>query len=84
MKKVIIIVLILALIAAGIVFVPRLCHDCDDCGEFFIGTGYEPNAALGLVAEDIKVICETCAQEHHALEIAFGKTLEDFKLPLFD
>lgn len=84
MKKVISFLLIAALVVAGVIFVPRLCHTCDDCGEFFVGTGYEPNAAVDLVTEDMDVICEACAEEQHALAIALGQSLEDYKLPLFD
>lgn len=88
-KKIIAIVLIAAiLIGAGVVFVPRLVHHCDRCNKFFIGTGYYANAlsdALStLQGKDGKILCSECAQDEHALEILAGKTLDDFRRPLFE
>ena len=85
MKKIIIIVAIAAvLVAAGIVFVPRLTHTCDACGEFFIGTGYEPNVISDLLSENDRIICKECARQQHAVSLALGKTLDDFKRDLFE
>lgn len=82
MKKIIPIAIVVILL---IVFVPRLVHKCDDCGETFVGTGYEANVvAEFLEDENDQIICEKCAEKHHALSILGGKTLDDFKRGLFD
>lgn len=87
--KVIAVVLILAiLVGAGVVFVPRLVHHCDHCDKLIIGTGYYgnvlTNALSALQGEDDKILCSECAQEDHALEILAGKSLDDFRRPLFE
>ena len=79
MKKVLPIVLVAVIVILGFVFVPKVTHTCSDCGEFFVGTGYEPNALEDLMADEEMIICEDCATEQHALSIAMGKSLEDFK-----
>ncbi len=87
--KIISTVLVLAILAgAGYVFVPRLCHECDNCGEFFVGTGYYPNiissTITSITGEEEKIICEDCAAKEHALAIAAGQSINDFKRPLFE
>lgn len=75
------------LIAAAVVLVPRLTHACDNCGDFFVGTGYTANAVSDVITsitgQEDKILCEDCAIKEHALEIAMGKSIEDFKRPLF-
>lgn len=90
MKKIISLIVAVAVIAAGVVFLPKLIHGCDECGEFFIGTGYEPNVVSDIVsdildpeAED-KIICKACAEKQHAIAIGLGGSVDDYKLPLFD
>lgn len=87
-QKFIPVVIVLALVVVlGVVFVPRLVHTCDNCEKTFVGTGYEPNIlsdALEFVgAEHEEIICVDCAEEEHAIAILAGKTVDDFKLPLF-
>lgn len=84
MKKIISIVLAVVVIAAGIVFIPRLAHTCDDCGKFFIGTGYEPNIVSDLLSENEQIICRECAEKQHAVTVIIGKSVEDYKRKLFD
>lgn len=84
MKKIISLILALAIIAAGVYFVPKLAHKCDDCGKFFVGTGYVPNVVSEFLSEDEQIICKSCAEEQHAVSIALGKSLDDFKRGLFD
>ena len=89
MKKLISLILIIAVIAVAVVFGPKLLHKCDDCGDFFVGTGYEPNLATEVIGEltneKMEIICKDCAEDQHALELGLGlKTLDDFRLPLFD
>lgn len=84
MKKIISVVAVVLVIIAGIVFVPKITHTCDDCGKFFIGTGYEPNVVADLLSSDEQIICKDCAEKQHALSIAVGKSLDDFKRGLFD
>ena len=83
MKKILVFVLIIALVVAGIIFVPKLVHTCDSCDKFFVGAGYEPNVLSDLVTDE-EVICKDCAEKQHAISIALGKSVEDFKLDLFE
>lgn len=83
MKKIILIILAVALIAAAIIFVPKLFHTCDDCGGFFFGTGYEANIVADIIDGDDPVICKKCAEKQHAVSLALGKSVEDFRIPLF-
>lgn len=84
MKKIISLVVIIAVVAAGIVFVPKIAHTCDDCGKFFIGAGYEPNIVEDLFSKDEQIICKKCAEKQHAVSIAVGKSVDDFKRDLFE
>lgn len=90
MKKIVSVIVVLAIVAAGVVFVPKLVHKCDDCGEVFVGVGYEPMALSDLAADlnltdkEMEVICEECAEKHHAAALLLGKELDEFKLKLFD
>ena len=75
-------------IAAAVIFVPRLAHTCDNCDKFFVGTGYSANivsnAISSISGENEKILCRECAAIEHALAIATGKSLKDFQRPLFD
>ncbi len=84
MKKIVSLVVVAIVVIAGIVFVPKVTHTCDDCGKFFIGTGYEPNMLEDFLSEDEQIICEDCAKDQHALSIAMGKSLDEFKRDLFE
>lgn len=84
MKKLIALVLIAAVVIAAIVFVPKLVHTCDDCGEMFVGAGYEPNIVNDLLSKDEQIICKDCAIRQHALSIAMGQDLNTFKRDLFE
>lgn len=80
-------VLVVAIVAAAVIFVPRLTHTCDNCADFFVGTGYTANvvsnAITSLSGQEDKILCKDCAAREHALSIAAGKSLNDFKRPLF-
>ncbi len=82
------VLLTVALIATAAVFVPRLAHICDNCDTFFLGTGYTANVASNALTyisgQEDKILCEDCAAKEHALAIAAGKSLSDFKRPLFE
>ena len=83
------VVLVLAIIvAAGVIFIPRLTHTCDNCGHFFFGTGYYANAVTNALTDwagaDSKILCLDCAVTEHALAIATGKSISDFERPLFE
>ena len=83
MRKIISTVLTLAIvIGLSAFFGPKLLHTCDDCEEFFVGLGYEPNSLLNLI-EESDVLCKDCAEKHHAVEIALGKELDEYRKPLF-
>lgn len=84
MKKIISLVVVVAIIIAGIVFVPKIAHTCDDCEKFFLGAGYEPNIVEDLLSSEDQIICKKCAEKQHALSIAMGKSVEEFKRDLFE
>ncbi len=83
MKKIISLVITLAIIAAGLYFVPKVLHICDDCGNFFVGIGYEPNAVEAFLSEEEMVICKECAEQQHVAAIVMGKSIHDFQKELF-
>ena len=82
------VVVIALLITSGIVFIPRLVHRCDNCDKLFVGTGYYANVVSNtlssLQGNEDKILCRDCAETNHALEILAGKSLEDFRRPLFE
>lgn len=87
--KIVAIVLAAAiLVSAGIVFIPRLVHRCDNCDSTFVGTGYYANVVTdfltAVTGEEEKLLCKDCAMQEHGLAIAAGKSLKDFKRPLFE
>lgn len=84
MKKIISLVVVVAIIIAGIIFVPKIAHTCDDCEKFFLGAGYEPNIVEDLLSSEEQIICKKCAEKQHALSIAMGKSIDDFKRDLFE
>lgn len=85
MKKIIAIAAAIAiLLTVGIIFVPRLAHTCDDCGKFFIGTGYNVNILSDLFSSKDQIICKDCAEKQHIVSITLGKSVEEFKRGLFD
>lgn len=83
------ILLVLAiLVAGGAVLGPRLIHRCDNCDRAFVGTGYYANvisdSVSSLFGNDSKILCSECAGISHALELMAGKSLGDFRRPLFE
>jgi len=83
LKKLIKILLVVIVIALLIVYVPYYFNECDDCGEFFVGAGYEPNIVSELINESEQIICKECAEKHHAISTTLGKSLDDYKRPAF-
>lgn len=84
MKKIISLAVIVVIVIVGIVFVPKVVHTCDDCEKFFLGAGYEPSIVEDLLSSEEQIICKKCAEEQHALSIAMGKSVDDFKRDLFE
>ena len=89
LSKVIALVLVAAiLVAGGIVFVPRLVHHCSNCDKLILGTGYYANVVTNTLAgfngNGEKILCRDCAEKDHSLEILAGKTLDEFRRPLFE
>lgn len=84
MKKIISLVVVVAIIVTGIIFVPKIAHTCDDCEKFFLGAGYESNIVEDLLSSEEQIICKKCAEKQHALSIAMGKSIDDFKRNLFE
>ncbi len=84
MKKIISIVLVICLIA-GVAFLGfKLVNKCDNCGKIFVGTGYEANVISDALSKNDKILCKACAEKSHALELAVGKSLSDYRRGLFD
>lgn len=82
-------VLVVAIVvAAGVILIPRLTHHCDNCGQFFFGTGYYANIITNtltdLAGTDSKILCLDCAVTEHAVAIATGSSIKDFERPLFE
>lgn len=65
-----------------ITYIPQFCHICADCEAFFIGAGYEQNILIDAVSDQKGVLCEECAEKHHALSVGLGKSLADYKKPV--
>lgn len=84
MKRIITLLLVVAIVVAGVIFLPKLVHTCDGCDKFFVGTGYEPNVIVDFVNSDEQTICKECAETQHALSILTGKSVEDFRKKLFE
>lgn len=89
MKKQIARILFAAIVVAAlVVFIPKLTHTCDNCDEFFVGAGYTANKVSDLITsltgQEDKILCKDCAAKEHALAIATGKSLKDFRRPLFN
>ena len=85
MGKIIAVIIAAVIIILGIIFIPKVVHTCSDCEKMFIGACYEPNIISELLSskEGDEVICKDCAEEQHALSIALGKSLDEFKKDLF-
>lgn len=82
MKKLLKFLLVVLILAALVFLGLRLINTCDGCGETFFGLGYEGNVIDNAVHAEKQVLCEECAELHHALSLTFGKTLEDFQREL--
>ena len=82
-KRIVSLALAAIIVIAVVTTVPKLLHNCDDCGKFFVGTGYEPNAVEDFFATEDQIICKKCAEKQHKLSLAIGKELDDFKISLF-
>ena len=83
MKKIISLVVVAVIVIAGVVFIPKVTHTCDDCGKFFIGAGYEPNVVEDLISDEEQIVCKDCAEDQHAISIAMGKSLDNYKREIF-
>ncbi len=85
MKKLIPILLVVAIIVAAIIIVPKFMHTCDDCEKFFMGYAYEPSILTGLSElvgeEKMEKICKECAEKHHFL--TDPEELDEFRIDPF-
>ncbi len=74
------------IVLVGVFIGPKVVHECADCGETFFGAGYEPSKVIEFFEgndDEESVICEKCAEEQHALALAMGDELDDFKKEIF-
>lgn len=74
--KIILIAVILVVVGF---LVLRLVNSCSDCEKTFFGLGYEGNVIDSVVDEKEQILCEDCAERHHALSLLAGKELDDYK-----
>ena len=58
MKKLFKLLLTIIFICAIVYFAPKLIHKCDDCEEWFVGTGYEANVIADVITDDDQTICK--------------------------
>lgn len=73
------IVLTVVILAIVIFLALRLVNSCSDCEKTFFGLGYEGNAIDNAVDEEEQILCERCAERHHALSLFAGKELDEYK-----
>ncbi len=78
------VIIAIILTAVVVVFGLALVHQCDDCGKFFVGTGYKPNAVVDIVSSDQQIICKDCAEKQHAVSGFFGGDLSEYSYGLFE
>lgn len=83
MKKIISLVVVVAIAAVAIFVGSNLIHRCDDCEKIFFGAGYEPNIIEDFVSEEEQIICKDCAENQHAVSVALGMSLDEFKREAF-
>lgn len=74
--KVLLVVIILVVLAFLCL---RLINTCDDCDKTFVGLGYEGNVIDNAIEEEKQILCEDCAEKHHALSLLTGKELDAYK-----
>lgn len=73
-------VLLIIVLAAVVAFLAvRLVNSCSDCEKNFFGLGYNGNIVDQAVGDEEQILCEDCAQKHHALSLLAGKELDDYK-----
>ena len=84
MKKLLKLLLTIVFICAIVYFAPKLIHKCDDCEEWFVGTGYEANVIADVMTDDDQTICKTCAEKQHAIETTLCKSLDDYRKKLLE
>lgn len=91
-KKIAVIVVALAVVIAGVVFIPKVVNKCDNCGETIMGTGYykigedyqsiisdvlDDGILSAASADKNSVYCETCINE-------LSETVENYSLGIID
>lgn len=58
----------------------RLINTCNSCDKTFFGLGYQGNAIDSMISEEEEqILCEDCAEKHHALSLLTGKELDVYK-----
>ena len=84
MKKTVKIVAIVCVVLVIGFFGYKLVNKCDNCGKIFIGPGYEATVISDTLAKGDQILCKACAEKNHAIELALGKDLADFRRGLLD
>ena len=83
MKKLLKFLVTAVVVLVLLLYIPYYVNRCYDCEKVFVGVGYEPNIISEIINEHEPVICKECAEKHHVLSIALGKSVEEFRKPLF-
>lgn len=73
------ILVIVVLVAIVAFLATRLVNSCSDCEKRFFGLGYEGNVVDQAIDEQEQILCEDCAERHHALSLLTGKELDEYK-----
>ena len=84
MKKILKVLLAIIVISIMIYFAPKLVHKCDGCESWFVGPGYKANVIANVIADDNQTLCRDCAEAQHKIEIALGKSLDEYRKDIFD
>jgi len=83
MKKLLKFLVTAVVVLVLLLYIPYYVNRCYDCEKVFVGVGYEPNILSEIIYEHEPVICKECAENQHVLSIALGKSVEEFRKPLF-
>ena len=84
MKKILKLLLSIVVICAIVYFAPKLVHKCDGCESWVVGPGYKANVIANVISDDNQTLCRECAEENHKIEIALGKSVDNYKNDIFD
>lgn len=83
MKKIVKLIIALLVAVLLVAYIPYYINTCDDCDKMFFGPGYDANIVMEAISEDDYVICKDCAELQHAISSLVGKSVDEYRRPLF-